>query len=88
MNKIPTLLRLALRWFLNLTAKDFDNLLTAIDLFVGGQELLKAKPGIEKAQSVIEAALEYVPDSHRGLAKQIIKLLIEVVLIIRRRPQP
>jgi hypothetical protein len=85
MKRIPIFFQFALRTVLRLRRPDFDLLASHVEAYVEGQDPIAGKSGIEKAQTVVQAVRPLVPESHAALANQIIRLLIEIVLISARK---
>lgn len=81
---MKTLLQFALAALARIDLATLRNIWSVIERLVGGFELAKEMSGQQKLDYVIERVGRMVPEKRRAIGTQIIRAIVEIVLIAIR----
>ena len=84
--KLPFIITTALKFLTGMPWGEVTGLFKRVQLNVDGVDT-RQMTGRAKAELVVNLVLPQVPIEYRDIAKQVVQILIEVYLILKRRPQ-
>ena len=84
MSTMKTILQFALAAIARLDMETLRTLWSAIERLVSGFEVTSSMTGAQKIDYVLERVGKMIPENRRRIAEQIIRAIVEIVLIVIR----